>query len=301
MTSPPRDPAIPVFLNPRAGSAERVREALDEAGGFEVRETDPGALSGEIERLVHAGARRIAVAGGDGSIAAVATALVGTRTELAVIPAGTLNHFARDLGIPLAPDEAAELARAGSAQPVDVARVNDRIFLNTSSVGAYVVFVRTRERLERRVGYRLASLLAAVSMLGRVRTFRVELEVEGAQRTYAAPLVFVGVGERELRIPMLGGRLPEGRRGLHLLIPRASTGIGLARLALGAIVRGVRPLRSAKQLDSFMVETCRVTMPRPHGNVATDGEITPMVAPLTYRIERGALSVVVPRTAADAE
>jgi diacylglycerol kinase family enzyme len=301
MTSPSSASVIPVFVNPRAGSAERVREALEASGGFDVRETDPRSLTAEIERAVRAGVPRIAVAGGDGSIAAAAAVLAGTATELAIVPGGTLNHFARDLGIPVAPDEAAELARRGDARPVDVARVNDRVFLNTSSVGAYVVFVRARERLERRVGYRIASLFAALGTLGRLRTFRVELEVEGTQRSYATPLVFVGVGERELRLPMLGSRLPDGQRGLHLLIPRASTTLALARLALGAIVRGVRPLSSGNQLDSFMVETCRVTMRRPRGNVATDGEITPLMAPLTYRLERGALRVVTPPEHDDAE
>lgn len=294
--------SIPALLNPHAGSAERARDALAESGGFEIRELEPGELTAEVERLVRAGARRLVVAGGDGSIAAAATALAGSETELAIIPAGTLNHFARDLGISVEPEKAAALARAGGTRAVDLGRVNDRVFLNTSSVGAYVVFVRARERLERKLGYRLASLAAAIGTLFRLRTFCVELEVEGAVRTYRTALVFVGVHERELRIPMLGGRLEDGRRGLHVLIPRARTPLAVLKVALSALVRGVKPLRSAMLLDSFIVDACCITMCRPHGNVATDGEIGMMRSPLAYRLARDALRVVVPPPGeADAE
>src|SRR6185295_11107390 len=121
--------------------------------------------------------------------------------ELAILPGGTLNHLAKELSVPLGFADAARLAVSGRASPVDVASVNDRIFVNTSSVGAYVRFVRHRDQLEARLGYHIASLAAGVRLVVRMPTFRVTLEVEGATREYVTPLVFVGVGERELKLP----------------------------------------------------------------------------------------------------
>jgi diacylglycerol kinase family enzyme len=288
-----REHTLPAFINPAAGSAARMRDALEQSGAFDVRQLPPRGTDA-VRAAVEAGARRIVVAGGDGTIAAAASVLAGTDVELAIIPAGTLNHFARDLGIPTNPPQAVALALNGRSAAVDLGSVNGRIFLNTSSVGAYVVFVRTRDRLERLLGYRLASLAAAMRTLAHLRTFPLELEVAGVKRTYRSPLVFVGVDERELRIPMLGGRISEGKRGLHVLIPRAETRMGVMLLAFRSLLRGVRSAAATQHLDSFIVGETRVALRRVHGNVALDGELAAMTAPLDYRLEPGALRVVVP-------
>src|SRR5688572_15831311 len=187
---------IPAFINPSAGNAAAAREALEQAGGVEVRETDPGALAAAIAAAVRDGATRIIVAGGDGSLATAAGIIAGKDVSLGILPAGTLNHLAKDLGIPLDLGEAARIAVAGETRTIDVGRAGERIFLNTSSLGAYVVYVRMRERLERRFGYWLASLVASVRLMFRLRLFGVELEAEGKRRTHRTPLIFVGIGER---------------------------------------------------------------------------------------------------------
>jgi diacylglycerol kinase family enzyme len=291
----------PAFINSAAGSADDVAAALDATGRFEVRPVIPARLASEVTAALRAGAPRVLVAGGDGTITTAASVLVGTPMELAIIPGGTLNHFAKDFGIPLDPAAALETALGDAVRTVDVGFVNGRLFLNTSSVGAYVVFVRVRERLERRLGYLLASVAAFLRVFLSMRTLRVQLEIEGQRLTYRTPLVFIGIGERELRVPMLGGRVPDGRRGLHVIVPRARTRYRLAVLALTALLRGVRAVADSLHCDSFIVERCRVEMRRPRGNVAIDGEIVPMIAPLEYRIEPDALRVVVPEPRAAAE
>ncbi len=90
----------------------------------------------------------VAAMGGDGTVNAVAGALAGTPTPLLVLPAGTLNHFARDLGLPLDPAEAALLVRDGVRREVDVGEVNGHVFVNNSSIGAYPLTVALRERLQ---------------------------------------------------------------------------------------------------------------------------------------------------------
>lgn len=287
---------IPAFVNSDAGNADAARAALDAAGGFDVRELAPETLAAQVREAIRDGARRILIAGGDGSIASAANALAGLQAELAILPCGTLNHLAKDLALPLDLEQAARVALDGIAVPVDAAAVNDHIFLNTSSVGSYVSFVRAREALERRLGYHVASLVAAAKLLVRMPTIRVSLSVEGLAREYLTPLVFVGVGERELRLPTLGARVPNGRPGLHVMVVRRRSGARALAMALAAAARGVDAVASTPAMDAFMVESCTITCRT--RRIAVDGEIVTSVPPLHFRHVPGRLRVVVPRAMA---
>lgn len=287
----------PVFLNLRAGRADELCERLAGHAGLDVRAVEPDQLSDAVADAVRAGATRVAIAGGDGTIASTCGAFVGADVELAVIPGGTLNHFARDLGIPVDLEAAADLAATGTTTAaVDVGFVNDLQMLNTSAVGAYPAFVRARERLERRFGYRIASVLAGFATLRRLRPVRVELEVEGIARTYRTPLLFVGVDERELRVPTLGGRVENGRRGLQVVVVRRRTAWGLIATTILGALRGIREVSRGPTADVFLVERCTVHLRR-RTIVAVDGELVTLATPLEYRLVRDALRVVVPAPA----
>jgi diacylglycerol kinase family enzyme len=248
-----------------------------------------------VRAAVEEGAARVAVAGGDGTIATAAGPLAGSGVPLAVIPGGTLNHFAGAHRIPTDLPEACALAATGETiASVDVGRVNDRLMLNTSAVGAYTLFVLERERLERRWSYRVASIIAAFRTLRHLRPVRVEVEVEGQTRVYHTPLLFIGVGEREVRVPMLGDRVRGGGRGLHVLVMRSRTALGFLASALLAVLRGTREISRTRHLDAFIVDRCRVHVHR-RTIIAVDGELVTLGTPLEYRIDRDALRVVVPR------
>jgi diacylglycerol kinase family enzyme len=285
---------IPAFVNPSAGSGAAARDALQEAGAFAVEEGDPGSLDARIEKALADSPERLVVAGGDGTVAHAASKLVGTSTALAIVPGGTLNHFARDHQIPTDHREATKVAASGTVTTADVAFVNDRMFLNTSSVGAYVIFVRTRERLERYFGYHIATLLAGLRLLGRVRPFTVRLELDGVPRQYRSALVFVGVGERQLQLPSVGGRAEDGRRGLHVIVVRGGTWARLVAAGLIAAIRGNAAIARGTLADTFVVDRCTIELRRRHGRVAVDGELVDMTSPLDYRVERDALRLVVP-------
>ena len=291
MTEPAR--RIPAFINPAAGGAEEARTALSGGDVFDVREIPPQELEDAIRRIVAEGATRILVAGGDGTIATAASALLETGSELAILPGGTLNHFATDLGIPKESAEALALATSGSARTADAALVNKRLFLNTSSVGAYVHFVKVREYLEPRFGYRIASAIAAFRILFQLRQFTVEVEVDGKRRTYRTPIVFIGVGERELKLPTLGNRIPHGKRGLHVMVVRGRSAARVLAIALNAVARGVTTVSRTLELDSFIVDHCTITLRR-HSTIAVDGELVSLGTPLEYHLERDAIRVVCP-------
>jgi diacylglycerol kinase family enzyme len=282
---------IPAFINPASGNAEHARTALLSTGGhFDIREVAPSLLANAIGDAMRAGARRVVVAGGDGTIGAAAHAVTGSDTELAILPSGTLNHLAKDLGLPLDLAEAAKLALSGQAVSVDGATVNGRLFLNTSSVGAYVTFVRARERLEHRLGYRISSIVAAIRLLARLPVFRVSLQVEGHVRDYLTPLVFIGVGERELKLPTLGARVEHGRPGLHVMVIRRRSGARSLALALAAVARGVRQVSRTPALDAFLVDSCRIA-PRTR-TIAADGELITADPPLEYHHRPACIRVV---------
>jgi diacylglycerol kinase family enzyme len=288
---------IPAFVNPLAGNAGEAQRALDTAGGFDIVEVSPDALDDRVRRAVSRGARRILVAGGDGTIAGAASALRGTDVELAILPSGTLNHLAKDLSLPLDVDEAAGVARSGRAVPVDAAMVNDRLFLNTSSVGAYVTFVRARERMERVMGYHLASFIAAARLFVRLPLSRVTVRTNDVARDYLTPLVFVGVGERELKLPALGARVAGGRTGLHVMVVRRRSGARALALGLAAAARGVEAVAATPAMDAFLVESIRI---EPHTHViSVDGELVRVAQALEYRHLPGAVRIVVPSARTD--
>jgi diacylglycerol kinase family enzyme len=285
---------IPAHVNPASGSAKAALEALERHPGFEIRLTPPEKLTEALRQAVNAGAPRVLVAGGDGTVSTAASALARTPTALAVLPGGTLNHFARDHGIPTDLDEALQVAEHGRVGRVDVGYVNDQLFLNTSSVGAYVQFVETRDRLEGHFGYWLASVVAGIRILRGTRQTRVTLEVEGEQRVYQARLVFVAVGERSLLPPGLGRPVGKPGGALHVVVPRGRRQArrfvrAFARTDRGLAVRA-RPLG----FDTALVDRLRLDLGRPAVKVATDGEIKRQRTPLEYRLEREALNVVLP-------
>lgn len=283
---------IPAILNAGAGTAPLVREALEQAGAFHLRECRGSDIARFVEEAIAQGHRRIVVAGGDGTIATAAGILVGRDVELAIVPGGTLNHFARDHGIPDDPEAAVELARSGRPRATDLARVNGRVFLNTSSVGAYVSLVTLRDRLERWLGYRLASLVAAVRVFFTMHRFVVEVSGPQGPRLFRTPLLFLGVGERELKAPHLGARVARGQAGLHVMVVKGRTRGAVLALAFAAATRGIRGVPTP-HLETAILERCTVRLRRPTA-ISADGEIVHLESPLEYELLRDALQLVRP-------
>ena len=300
------DAAIPAFVNPAAGSAPAALAALRDDPRFALREVPPDRLADALRVAAREGARRVVVSGGDGTVATAAGVAADTGLELAILPGGTRNHFARNLGLPVHDVRAClEIAAAGVPRRADLGEVNGHRILNTSSVGIYVAFVRTREPLERWLGYWVASALAAVRAWLGVRDFEVEMRAierpaadappdPSPARRYRTPLVFVSVGERDLTRHSPGARLPRGHRVLHAMVVRETTRARLAALAWSALRDGLDAVVRTDALDALLVDECVVRLRRPSGIVAVDGELVRLQAPLHYRILRDAFRVIGP-------
>lgn len=255
------------------------------------------AKSGEemivrAERAVAEGAPVVVAGGGDGTINAVASVLAGTPTRLGVLPLGTLNHFAKDLKIPLDLDEAVANVVHGVAIKVDVGEVNGRIFLNNSSLGIYPDIVRDREQQQRHLGRAKwpAFGWALFAALRRFPFLSVRLRINGEEHLRRTPFVFIGNNEY-LQGLTLGARERLDTGKLCLYVAQKPTRLGLLRYALHALFGKLREARDFDVLSSpeLTIETRHHRL-----RVATDGEVTLMSPPLCYRSRASALTVIVP-------
>src|SRR5271166_1000269 len=146
---PPRSPTC--ILNGASSHVEAARAHLtrmSEEFGVPARivvTRSGGELASLAARAARANSQAVVAGGGDGTVNAVAGALVATDTALGVLPMGTLNHFAKDLGIPLDLEAAARNVFIGDIAKVDVGEVNGRVFVNNSGIGLYPRIVRERE------------------------------------------------------------------------------------------------------------------------------------------------------------
>jgi diacylglycerol kinase family enzyme len=288
-----RDERIPAFVNVKAGSAAAVRDALGRDARFDPRDAAPDEIPELIRAEARNGRRRVLVCGGDGTIATAVAAAVGTPLEVAIMAAGTLNHFARDYGLPLDPGEALEVAATASSQPIDVGVVNGRVMVNTASVGAYVDFVRHRESRERYLGYHLASLIAAINVWLRPRWVEVGLRTsEGKHETFRTPLLFVGVGEREFGRGGLGKRGTDGARALHIIVVDERRRPRIAALVFGALLRGGDEFLRLEAIDSHLVTEADVALRHRTATIAVDGELVAMETPLHFELRADAVRLV---------
>jgi diacylglycerol kinase family enzyme len=296
----PSHPAIIINAASGADDKEEARERLGEvfaAGGLKARISL--AQSGEeitelARRAVKDDCEPVIAGGGDGTINAVASVLLGTKRTLGVLPLGTLNHFAKDLNLPLDLEEAARVCVEGHSARVDVGEVNGRIFLNNSSLGLYPSIVRHREKQQERLGRGKwpAFIWAVLSVLRRYPFLSVRLSVDGREMTSRTPFVFIGNNEYEMENFNLGGRSCLDKGQLSLYVAHRTGRLGLLRLAFSALFG-----RLSKQDDFHALCTKEIWIEtrRRRLRVATDGEVTVMTTPLHYRVRPGALRVLVPK------
>jgi diacylglycerol kinase family enzyme len=214
--------------------AARVTAAFAAHGGtVEIRLVPGAELAAEATAardLAQAGAlAAVVVGGGDGSVGTVAGVLADSGVPMGVLPLGTLNHFAKDLGLPGDLDAAAAVVVAGRTRAVDVGEVGGRAFVNNAVIGVYPYMVGDRERRRRQhgLGKWVAMSLALLRMLARFPRRRLKLRTPAGETRYRTPLLFVGTAEYRLSGLTLRrtGGLDSGT--LWLLVARHQTPWGL--------------------------------------------------------------------------
>jgi diacylglycerol kinase family enzyme len=299
------EPALFVVINAGSGrgdadaAREQIARVFDEAGRRHAfLPVNPGERIADVAREALRRAQRedgvVVVAGGDGTINAVAQEVYGSGCRFGVLPQGTFNYFAREHGISQETEAAARALLRARPEPVQVGLVNDRVFLVNASVGLYRKLLEDREAAKSQLGRSRVVAMAAglMTLMREPRQLSLTLEAGDQKRQLRTPSLFLG--NNRLQFDRLG--LPEGEaleRGcLGAILVRAMGTWSILTLALrGALGR----LNDADNVVSFPVR--RLTV-HPHGHqhikVAADGEVRRMRTPLEFRVAPEPLMLMTP-------
>lgn len=290
-----------IIVNPGSGKrrGEALRNELEQAarslpGQVVVRSVRRGAeLVPTTGQAVREGFGTVVAAGGDGTINAVATQLVGTGCRLGVLPLGTFNYVARRFGIPLDLPGALRTAVTGQPRSIDVGEVNGRVFLNNASLGAYAAILGQREQTYRRWGRsRLAAHWSVLLGILRFREpLRLTLTVDGVVSQHRTPMVFVASNSYQLEQLKLAGADCIDKHQLALFLAPDTGRFALLRLAIGLPLAWLRPQRD---FQLFCGQEILVQTQRHHRTIARDGERERLAGPFRFRMRRDALQVMVP-------
>jgi YegS/Rv2252/BmrU family lipid kinase len=292
---------IPILLNSNAGSIRadaRIRETVADAFAdrgieAEVELAEGGKCEVRCRALADQGEPLVVVGGGDGTISVAASVFAGTETLLGILPLGTLNHFARDLGLPLKIEEAVQLIARRCERPVDVGQMNERLFINNSAIGLYPLMVIDRDLQRRRLGRskKLAMIVASLRTLARFNHQRLTLIVNDQEARVDTPLLFVGNNEYRTDIAAAGQRESIEEGELSVYVMRKKTRRGL-------IAASMRALFNRSRADDMVrienVKRLRVSSHKRQLAVSLDGEVVRAAPPLDYRIRERALRVIAP-------
>jgi diacylglycerol kinase family enzyme len=264
------------FIDRPANIAGCVRQAIDRA------EQSQGA---------------IVVAGGDGTINAAAELTLPTGRPFGLLPQGTFNYTCRTHGIPLDSIEATHALLNARIKPIQVGRVNERLFLVNASLGLYPQLLEDREKFKQQYGRkRFVAFFSGLATLAKYRNqFELTLEHDGTLERVRTPTLFVG--NNSLQLDQVG--LPEAvdvkHRQLAAVIVKPASRMAMLGLALSG---AMGKLHEADNVRDFSFASMQVERVGNRANrvlkIATDGEICWMKPPLNFRVDPQPLMLMVP-------
>ncbi len=233
----------------------------------------------------------VVVGGGDGTVLTAILAGLGTTVPLGLLPLGTINLFARDLGLPRDPVAAATMLVAAEPAEIDLAEVNGMPFAIWASLGMHPWMVRRRDHLQRDgMGKWRAMALAALRAVRRYPVVKARLTIRGETLTVATPLIVISNNAwRDGRPPMRRTALDQGLLEVH--VARCTTRLALVWLAVNALLGR---WRLGRLMQTYQAETVRVLSRSRRTMVSLDGEVTVMRSPLVFRARPKALKVLMP-------
>jgi diacylglycerol kinase family enzyme len=278
--------------NPQSGTAQSAKEIVKsfESAGSQVDCYDIQKGSDALTPIIKKGKyTAVVAAGGDGTVNMVAGIAIKLSLPLGVLPVGTLNHFAKDIGLPLAFEGAVQVICFGDLQAVDYCTVNDKVFLNNASIGIYPSVVLDRDN-KKYFSKMLATATAFITALFRDHTLRAVVATDTFETSVRSPLLFIGNNRYELERIGFTKRSNITSGKLFLYIVKATRSRSLILLALLSLI-GMR----RRHVD-VMRETTRpitINSQQQHVLVAVDGEIIRLDSPLTFSMHAASLKVYV--------
>lgn len=277
---------IVLVHNPKSGSSLSLDELRTKCAAhgitishaIDITDNFPESLQPHLTK-----GALIAAIGGDGTLSSVAQELYTTQAIFIPLPGGTLNHFTKDAGIAQDIDEALSRIPTRKPRKVDVALVNDKLFLNNSSLGIYPMSLRVREQIEAKVGKWPGALVGTAEALLRFRLYTVTIEGE----TFKTPFVFIGNNDYHFDKGGQRDSLEEGKLCAYAIrSPRRSTLVTLLLYALFG------KLREADEFIAHRDTELTIKSTRPRMTVSADGEVTRLTTPLRYKSLPGGLTIL---------
>ena len=290
-----KDARACLILNPASGGTAVLLRRLTRSArerGIRVRVLAPGEDAGHAAlQAADDGARALTVAGGDGSVAAVAGVAVERGLPLAVVPTGTLNHFARDLGLDLVrPLRALDAFVAGHETRVDVGRINGRPFINNVSLGVYAEMLVDPDYRGDKLRVAQAKLQAAFFDPGLRGALRITPPEQAPLESVVAVVVSNNPYEFS-RWDKFGQRHSLDTGTLQVSVLDAGTPDGLERLLAGTLLGAMEFRPALRQWTAECLETGR---PGEFVRAGVDGEPVSLQAPLRFSTDPGALRLLLP-------
>lgn len=292
-------PALPtgdglvLVTNAAAGTGTDLTGLTERLPAAEIVRITPDANADVVGEFEKAAARCtvLGVAGGDGTVNAAAKVAARRGVPLLVVPGGTLNHFARDIGVESVADAVAAV-RAGTAVRVDLGLAGDEVFVNTASIGLYVDLVRFRERWQRKLGKWPAMALGLVHVLRHAEPRSVD--VDGEPRR----LWMLFAGNCRYRptgfAPTHRARLDDGRLDVRMV--DATVRFARTRIVLGALTRTLRWSGAYQATSRSGIEMAGHDGPL---GLSVDGEVTD--GPRVVRLGKSSGGLTIYRPAGPAD
>jgi diacylglycerol kinase family enzyme len=297
---PVMTPIAHVIMNQGSGAGDKLAlnqeiETAFKSHGWQVEYVmvDRRDVQRRTRSAVAHASGAVVVAGGDGTINAVASACVGVNRPLGIVPAGTFNYVARNLGLPTDIAEAVSVIVNGLTRGVDIGEVNGRIFLNNAGFGLYSKMVERRENDKRRFGRsRLVAFLSGLRcLLGVHPLYKIDLTADGKFERLRTTTLFFGCNALQLEHFNVAAAdcLRQGKLAVLSLKLHSRWDIAVATCA--ALIGR---LDKADSTDAFCASTVHVQTRRRRLKVAIDGEIARLRPPLRVTLRPGALQVFAP-------
>lgn len=289
-----------VFLNDDAGSVDdvatqsaQIRRAFGEHGiDATIVAVDVTELQKAMRSAWHSGTDALVIAGGDGTVNCAAQAAIGSDIVMGVLPMGTFNHFAKDLGTPADLAEAVRFLAEAETTSVDVGEVNGKAFVNNASIGVYPEIVSEREELRARLawGKLRAAPVAFARTLRRLPVLHLRMTIDGSPPVDVdTPTLFVGNGLFDERGRRVGHRtsLSDHRLAIYVIATTSPW-----RLISNALRSRLGGLDAAPGMNRYACEELRIDSDQTTLTIALDGEPTDLHGPLVFRSRAAALRVL---------
>ena len=294
-----------VVLNAGSGNSQTADKLKLLKEAFMANSSEPeiflahggAAIIECAQKAIGLGYKMIVAAGGDGTVNTVAELALQNDLVLGILPMGTFNHLAKDLKIPLSLDSAIKTLFNGQVVNVDACMVNNKVFINNSSIGLYAKLVRLRQKHQRLGKGKLQAFFAALAgVVWNYSYYKIRLELEGRDITIRSPFVFIGNNKYEIEGLNIGSRQNLKNNELSLYVIRHTSRLNLLTIAFRALFGGIAEHQA---FDVYSANKVKIDTKKKSLPVALDGEVITMQTPLEYSIFPGVLKVMAPKEMGD--